>query len=813
MVMSSGRRSFVRWAVGAVAAVALVAAGQPGAVAAPKNATPTPQITSGPAAYTSSRSATLAFTDARTDATFTCSLDGATFKSCKSPVTYTNLAEAAHTFRVRAKSPSLRPSSVVSLSWTVDVTPPAQPTVNGPSSPTTSATVTVRFSSTSSDVDHYLCSLDGGPQTTCTSPASVNAPDQGLHVYSVVAVDRAGNTSTAGTAYWYRDSVTPVPVINLGPADPTTATDATFTFSSSEGGVTFGCRLDGGSFTACTSGTSYTGLGLGTHTFVVRATDSNGNTADSATYTWHRVSSLSVTLGWSDPAGLPSANSRSRTATFAYAAGGATTVTCVLDATPVGGCGASGGSPVVSGLPDGPHTFTITADAGLPTQVVMRYGWTVDTVAPEAPVVLGPSGVVASTSASLTVLASAVGDTLACTLDGNAVACSSPVSLTNLGQGAHTFRVTEADLAGNTAATALTWTVDTVAPVITVTQPTTVSGPVRLTANEVVTGLTTSSVILRPAGGAALATTLACATAGGAATPCDTATVRSARLTPSSPLVPGEHYEVLVNPAGAATVTDAAGNKAAASTTPFRGALLNQENSAAASYRWRRVATTKALGGSYLVEHRAGASASYAFAGTAVTWVTATGPAGGRAKVYVDGVRKLTVDTYASSAHWRVGRTVSGLAAGSHTLKVVVLGTKRAAARDSQVVVDGFRVGTSTVASPALRMTWPTARTSKAMGGGFAQSDSRGATTTFRFRGTGITWIRSTGPGFGKAAVFIDGTKVATVDSWSRTSRFRVARSFGKLADKVHTVRLAVLGRHRAAATGSLVAVEAWRVS
>jgi peroxiredoxin len=90
--------------------------------------------------------------------------------------------------------------------------PPAQPTVNGPSSPTTSATVTVRFSSTSSDVDHYLCSLDGGPQTTCTSPASVNAPDQGLHVYSVVAVDRAGNTSTAGTAYWYRDSVTPVPV-------------------------------------------------------------------------------------------------------------------------------------------------------------------------------------------------------------------------------------------------------------------------------------------------------------------------------------------------------------------------------------------------------------------------------------------------------------------------------------------------------------------------------------------------------------------------------------------------------------------------
>ena len=105
----------------------------------------------------------------------------------------------------------------------------------------------------------------------------------------MTAVDRAGNTSTAGTGFWYRDSLTPVPVVNDGPSDPTTATGATFTFASSEGGVSFGCSLDGSPFTACTTGKVYSSLGLGTHTFKVRATDSNGNTADSATYTWHVV--------------------------------------------------------------------------------------------------------------------------------------------------------------------------------------------------------------------------------------------------------------------------------------------------------------------------------------------------------------------------------------------------------------------------------------------------------------------------------------------------------------------------------------------
>jgi hypothetical protein len=52
------------------------------------------------------------------------------------------------------------------------------------------------------------------------------------------------------------------------------------TFSASENAsfpVTFACQVDGGSFVACTSPTTFTFAGRGTHTFAVRATDAAGN--------------------------------------------------------------------------------------------------------------------------------------------------------------------------------------------------------------------------------------------------------------------------------------------------------------------------------------------------------------------------------------------------------------------------------------------------------------------------------------------------------------------------------------------------------
>ncbi len=67
----------------------------------------------------------------------------------------------------------------------------------------------------------------------------------------------------------------PDTTINSGPANPTTSTGATFTFSANEP-ATFDCSVDGTAFVACTSPQSYSGLAVAEHSFLVRATDTQG---------------------------------------------------------------------------------------------------------------------------------------------------------------------------------------------------------------------------------------------------------------------------------------------------------------------------------------------------------------------------------------------------------------------------------------------------------------------------------------------------------------------------------------------------------
>jgi hypothetical protein len=79
------------------------------------------------------------------------------------------------------------------------------------------------------------------------------------------------------------DFVPPPTSIDSGPSGTTTQTSASFTFSSSEVGATFECRLDGpagqGAFGPCSSPVSFSGLAPGAYTFFVRATDAAGNTS------------------------------------------------------------------------------------------------------------------------------------------------------------------------------------------------------------------------------------------------------------------------------------------------------------------------------------------------------------------------------------------------------------------------------------------------------------------------------------------------------------------------------------------------------
>jgi hypothetical protein len=62
-----------------------------------------------------------------------------------------------------------------------------------------------------------------------------------------------------------------------GPSGTTTATSASFTFSSNETGSMFECSLDAAPFAECASRKEYTGLSAGGHEFRVRSIDRAGN--------------------------------------------------------------------------------------------------------------------------------------------------------------------------------------------------------------------------------------------------------------------------------------------------------------------------------------------------------------------------------------------------------------------------------------------------------------------------------------------------------------------------------------------------------
>jgi hypothetical protein len=97
-----------------------------------------------------------------------------------------------------------------------------------------------------------------------------------------------------------------------------------------------------------------------------------------------------------------------------------------------------------------------------------------------------------------------------------------------------------------------------------------------------------------------------------------------------------------------------------------------------------------ASGGSYRSTASPHAVAKFTFVGTGVDWVTASGPAGGMARVTIDGNLVAIVDLYSSAAEWQVLKAFSGLSDAAHTIAVTVVGSKNPLSGGTNVVVDAF---------------------------------------------------------------------------------------------------------------------------
>ncbi len=169
----------------------------------------------------------------------------------------------------------------------------------------------------------------------------------------------------------------------------------------------------------------------------------------------------------------PSAVIASSSASFSFSADEFATFECSLDSAAFSACT----SPKsYSSLSDGPHTVAVRATDPTanvdPTPATTTF--TVDTVAPETTIDLGPSGTIAGPTTSFAFSASETAS-FECKLDSAAfAACTSPQEYAGLADGQHTFQLRATDAAGNVDRTGAsrTFTVgDTGVPILTVDKP------------------------------------------------------------------------------------------------------------------------------------------------------------------------------------------------------------------------------------------------------------------------------------------------------------------------------------------------------
>lgn len=140
----------------------------------------------------------------------------------------------------------------------------------------------------------------------------------------------------------------------------------------------------------------------------------------------------------------------------------------------------------------------------------------------------------------------------------------------------------------------------------------------------------------------------------------------------NSTMTPGHSYRFRVR------ARDKAGNVGAWVYASTWYASLTQNGSSSLAYTgtWSTGSTSEHSGGTVKYATDAGASATLAFSGRAVAWVTTLRATGGEVQVWIDGALVATVDTFAETTTYRqivFGKSWSSY--GSHTISLVVVGT------------------------------------------------------------------------------------------------------------------------------------------
>ncbi len=370
-----------------------------------------------------------------------------------------------------------------------------------PADPTTATSATLFFSGaddiSAPDFLTFECSFDGSAFAACTSPQTFNGLGDGVHTFSVVAIDALGNEdATPATHSWRVDNVAPTGAMTSTAADPTNVAPIPVTVQFSETVIGFDASdinvLVNASVSdfAMVDGDTYTfnlnPLGQGTVSATISANrfaDVGGLNFNTAPITFTIVyDTLAPTVainqaaGQADPTG---ASPIEFTAVFSEPMSGFTGTDVTLGGTAGATTATVTGGPVtysvkVSGM-TGAGSVVVTigantaADAAgngntASTSTDNRVTYKPDGVAPNTTIQGHPANLTASKQAVFTFsgtdnVTPAHALTFECQLDGGGFSsCASPKKYNNLSIGRHTFKVRAKDAAGNVDPTPATFT-------------------------------------------------------------------------------------------------------------------------------------------------------------------------------------------------------------------------------------------------------------------------------------------------------------------------------------------------------------------
>ncbi|HEX5749041.1 MAG TPA: Ig-like domain-containing protein [Archangium sp.] len=309
-----------------------------------------------------------------------------------------DIPAGAHQVRAVAEALGVRSNPSAANTFTVDLKAPEAVIVSGPASLVNSRNATFDLDVKEADTGVvYECKLSPATAfTTCSDPAAFTVPADGPYTLVVRARDAAGNVGPETTPYaWTVDTVAPEAEILSGPPSVSNSRNATFDLDVkvADTGVVYECKLSPATtFTSCADPANFTVPADGSYTLVVRARDAAGNVGpETAPYAWTvdtKAPDARIVSG-------PSSLSTSRSATFDLdVVEPDTGVTYECRLLPI--------EATFTPCTD-PANITVPADGLYTLEVIARdaannvdaspatYTWTVDTVAPAAPVVESPA--------------------------------------------------------------------------------------------------------------------------------------------------------------------------------------------------------------------------------------------------------------------------------------------------------------------------------------------------------------------------------------------------------------------------------------